>query len=124
MGQLLQLAPLCAIALLASACTVVRVEGPARVTSTHFGVLRIQPEPGAGMVAYRSRGFGLVPSPEGLTLGYSEAEVALAYDPARCQSIIFQWPSSAEGLRLLLQHAADIANICLNGGKSNESPSR
>lgn len=121
MRQLLKLASLSAAALLGSACTIVRVDGPARVTSTHFGVLRIQPESGAGLVAYRSRGFGLVPSPEGVTLGYSEAEVALAYDPLRCQSIIFQWPGSEEGRRLLLQQINDTANICLTGGKKDET---
>jgi hypothetical protein len=109
-----------ALALLASACTVVRVEGPARVTNTHFGVLRIEPMPGAGMVAYRTRGLGLVPGPEGVTLGYSKAEVALAYDPRRCQSIVFQWPASGEGLNLLLREIKDTANICMTGGKSDE----
>ncbi|MGZ8286840.1 MAG: hypothetical protein ACXW27_16010 [Allosphingosinicella sp.] len=120
MPRTFKLASLGALALLASACTIVRVDGPARVTSTHFGVLRIQPEPGAGMVAYRTRGFGLVPGPEGVTLGYSKAEVALAYDPLRCQSIVFQWPGSGEGLSLLLREIKDTANICMTGGKSHE----
>lgn len=112
------------IGLAASACTVVHVDGPAKVSSTHFGILRIEPKPGAGMVAYRSEGVGLVAGPEGVTLGYSKAEVALAYDPLRCQSIVFEWPKSAEARRLLLREVGDTATICMTGGKSDESAPR
>ena len=113
-----------ALGLTASACTVVHVDGPVKVTSTHFGVLRIDPQPGAGLIAYRAEGVGLVAGPEGVTLGYSKAEVALAYDPLRCQSIVFRWPNSVDGRRLLLREIGNTDNICMIGGKSDESASR
>jgi hypothetical protein len=124
MRRLLKLILLGGVALTAPACTVVRVAGPATVTSTHFGILRIEAQPGAGMVTYRTEGVGLIAGPEGVTLGYGKAEVALAYDPLRCQSIVFRWPGSPDGRRILLQEIANTNHICMTGGKSDEPSSR
>jgi len=62
--------------LLSGGCTIVRVEGPARATTAHLGVLRITAT-GPGAIVYRSAGFGLVPGLHGVTLGAATETVAL-----------------------------------------------
>lgn len=108
---------------LISACTIVRVEGASPSTSVHMGTLKIEPQPGAGLMILRTKGIGLVPSVHGMTLGYRGEVAAWAYDPERCQVILFDRSAvranDSEGLRLL----REIPSICIMGGNKNEKPS-
>lgn len=119
MGRLLGILWLGAISLLAPACTVVRVDGPARVSSTHFGVLRIEPPPGAAMLAYRTTGLGLVPAPEGLTVGYSRSDAVLSYDPSSCQVVVFKWPREGEATAKLMKILKETSEQCRQGERRN-----
>jgi hypothetical protein len=103
--------------LLLSGCTIVEVNGASRV-SGHLGVLRIEPSPGAGLVAYRTSGLGLVPGPAGATLGFSKAEVAFAYDPSRCQAVVFDWPRNPDRLALIVEQLKQVPDVCRVGGES------
>lgn len=108
---------------LMTGCTIVRVEGAAPSTSVYLGTLKIEPQPGAGLMILRTQGFGLVPSAHGMTFGYRREVAAWVYDPARCQVILFDRSpaevADAEALRLL----REIPSVCDVGGDKNEKPS-
>jgi hypothetical protein len=73
-----------------AACTVVRVDGPAEVSRVYTGILKVAPAEGSAMVAYRTRGLGVVPGRNGLTIGYaSETAVALGADDD-CRIVLFE----------------------------------
>jgi hypothetical protein len=76
-----------------TACTIVQVQGANPSTSVHFGVLKIEPTPGARSISYRIRGVGLVPSLNGATLGVAREDVVLAYRPEDCRIVLFDWPT-------------------------------
>jgi hypothetical protein len=97
-----------------SACTIVQVQGADPSTSVHFGVLRLDPAPGARSVSYRIRGVGLVPSLNGATLGIAREDVVLAYHPEDCRIVLFDWPTEPT-LRQLLADRLSSSTICQPG---------
>lgn len=105
-----------------SACTVVRIDGPARVTSSHFGILRVEPAGRQAMLAYRIRGVGLVPGREGLTLGYRQEDTAAVYDRSSCQLVLFEIDGDREILAEWRSFVDRHPNICIvnQGGRHDE----
>lgn len=97
-----------------SACTIVKISGAHRVT-THLGVLRIEPSPGADLIAIRTRGFGIIQGVEGLTIGYQRENVALIYDGSRCQIILFENHGANDRQPMSVAGAAEFRNICSVG---------
>lgn len=75
-----------------SACTVVEIHGASRATIVGLGVLRIESDPAAKALAYRVRGVGLVPTVNGITLGYAAQDAVLLTDPHDCRVVIFEQP--------------------------------
>lgn len=111
---------LAAMSLLA-ACTIVRIDSGGDVkVSTHAGVLRIIPdERSSDFVAYRVRGLGVVPTRNGLTLGWAAEDAALVNDLSRCRIVIFAPPKRADApWRDLFVGRED---ICSTGGRQDES---
>lgn len=76
------------------ACTIIQVSGADPSTSLHFGVLKLEPAPGARSLSYRIQGFGLVPGHNGATLGFAREDVVLVFDPNDCRTIIFDAPDN------------------------------
>lgn len=106
--------------MLLAGCTIVRVEGSGDVRVRAYpGVLRIVPDAQKqDVVAYRVRGIGLVPTRNGLTLGWAAEDAALMDDLSRCRILLFTLPKgeeAAEWRRLL----AGRDDICVAGGKSH-----
>lgn len=97
-------------------CTVVNVDGPASVTRTYPGVLRILPAEDASTVAYTARGFGLVPGRNGATLGFARETVVAVSDPEECRLILIE-PDEEEAGRIaeLLGQAVEDGQICRGG---------
>jgi hypothetical protein len=115
-------AAITAMLLLSTGCTIVRVESAGAVkVHAVAGVLKI--EAGANssdVVAYRVRGFGLVPTLGGLTLGYSAEDVVLLKGANACRIIVFELPNlpeAADAWRRLLDERPE---ICIHGGKAHE----
>jgi hypothetical protein len=97
-------------------CTIVKVEGPARVTMVGLGAVRIEPV-AAGGIVYRSRGIGLVPGLGGATLGYRSETAALLPATDDCRLILFEpHQRDAEALRDILKPVITDKQICINGG--------
>jgi hypothetical protein len=71
------------------ACTIVQVQGATPSTSLHLGVVKFVPDAGARSVSYRIRGVGIVPTTNGMTLGYAREEAVLAYHPEDCRIVVF-----------------------------------
>jgi hypothetical protein len=100
-----------------TACTVVRVDGPARVTRVYPGIIRVEPDTGHSMLAYRSRGFGIVPGRNGLTLGFAgETAVSIA-SAEECRIVLFDPdPETVGELAALLQPVIPEQQVCNIGG--------
>lgn len=94
------------------ACTIIEVQGDRPSTSYHFGVLKISPAPGAGSVAYRSRGVGIVPGLSGLTVGYKSEDAVFVTDPDDCRIILFDRPHQA----MAANAASQLNTLCQTGG--------
>lgn len=97
-------------------CTLVQVDGPARIVRVYPGLLTIQPLE-AGVVAYRTTGFGLVPTYRGVTLGVA-TETALAIgDLSACRLVMFQ-PDRADVAALARSLSSVIGDdaVCSTGG--------
>jgi hypothetical protein len=100
-----------------ASCTIVQVDGPAKVTRIYPGVLRIEPAADNSMIAYRSRGFGIVPGHNGVTVGFAgETAVAMA-DTDQCRVILFDPdPATIGELAALLQPVISKQQVCNLGG--------
>jgi hypothetical protein len=98
-------------------CTVVHVHG-AQSATLRGGVLRIVPRPGAELVSYSTEGFGVVPGPGGLTLGYAKASTALVYDPQACRIVILEPPSIPAAIDLWQGILAHRNDVCVTGGET------
>ncbi|OYY91168.1 MAG: hypothetical protein B7Y45_04020 [Sphingomonas sp. 28-66-16] len=98
-------------------CTIVTVGEGSRVTSIKPGILAIEPAPGAGMLAYRTRGLGVVPGRSGATLGWASEEAVLLYDRSRCSVVVFDQPKNAEAMAFWRKLAEERPDICLTGEK-------
>ena len=106
--------PLIACCALAGGCTTVRIEGAQPRVERHFGVLRIAPDQNAEALVIRSRGFGLVPTTQGLTVGYRAETAAYLFDPTQCRVVLFPESKAevASFLATLEQQGTSTANIC------------
>lgn len=100
-----------------SGCTIVRIDGPAQVTRVYPGVLTIAPEAGDAMIAYRSRGLGLVPGRNGVTLGYADETVVALGSADECRIVLFE-PDAAtvSELAAILAGVVPEGQICSTGG--------
>jgi hypothetical protein len=106
---------ICAVCL--SGCTIVRIDGPAQVTRVYPGVLTISPEAGEAMVAYRSRGLGLVPGRNGITLGYADETVVALGREDECRVVLFEPDAASVGeLAAILAGVVPEGQICNVGG--------
>jgi hypothetical protein len=99
-----------------SACTTIEVEGAQRVVQRRFGVLAVVPDGDAQAVVLRTRGFGLVPSANGVTVGYRRETAAYFYEPTQCRVVLFpenqaEVDSFFGALDLQGTGAANICNI-------------
>jgi hypothetical protein len=68
-------------------CTTVTIQGATSVTSSHFGVLRIATDQSAPLTSVHIRGFGLVPSYSGVTVGKSDEIVVAVTDDKSCHAV-------------------------------------
>ena len=93
------------------ACTIVQVQGASPSTTVHFGVLKIDPAPGARSISYSIRGVGLVPNLNGATLGFAREDVVLAYHPEDCRVVLFNWPEGSADQQSLAHQLSNPA-IC------------
>lgn len=73
--------------LLCSACTIVTIEGQA-TPRFGFGVLHIIPKDDGGTVAVAISGVGIVPSFDGLAIGYVDARRIVLHDSNACAVLI------------------------------------
>ncbi len=104
-----------ATGLATAGCTIVRIDGPARVTSVHLGTLRIEPT-APGILVYRAAGIGVVPGLRGATLGANVETAALVSDPAACRIILFApRPRDAHALAAALAPVVRDRDICSLG---------
>ena len=98
----------------AGGCTTISIEGAERVIERRLGVIEVIPAPGAEVMVLRTRGFGLVPSANGATLGYRQETSAYIRDPSRCQVVVF--PENAAQLTAffvtLERQGTTTTNIC------------
>jgi hypothetical protein len=100
-------------------CTIVQIDGPARISTPRFGILRIEPARDADTVIYHVRGIGLVPGRGGATLGASSETAALIYGRDTCRIILFE-PNERHVAALadiLGPARAPIGDVCLAGEK-------
>ena len=76
-----------------SACTTVQVVGAKPLPRLWaFAPIRLAPDPSTPVLLVTSRGLGLVPGNNGLTLGYRSETWALVSDPNQCRVIFFSSP--------------------------------
>lgn len=110
----LELYLLIACCALAAGCTTIRIDGAEPKVERHFGVLKIGPAEGAGVLVFQVRGAGLVPGATGATIGYARETVAYFYDPQQCRVVLFA--ETAVGIdaffAALKNGGATTANIC------------
>ena len=109
---------LAAIVMALTGCTVINVDGPARISTVRLGVLRIEPVQPRTLV-YRSLGIGLVPGRGGPTLGYRRDTVALVYAADDCRIILFEpRRRDAADLRTILAPVIPApGDLCTLGGE-------
>lgn len=106
-----------ALPLLCCGCTIIHVEGAQSVAVNRFGVLSINARPDAPMVAYRLKGFGLVPGQGGATLGYRSEQVALVHGANDCRVVLFNPTGSQRDKDFWNRLLAEYPAICtVNGG--------
>lgn len=111
------------VLLLLAGCTIVRIESRDHVEVRAYpGLLRIAPDAQASsVVAYRVRGLGLVPTRNGLTLGWAAEDAALMPDTAACRILLFELPADTAAAEEWRQFLAERKDICLAGGQPHES---
>jgi hypothetical protein len=111
--------PFLGVALLLQGCAIVTIEGEAKTSVLHLGVLRIEPAQGNRVLVYRTRGVGIVPGRSGMTIGAAEETAALIYAADDCRIILFQpRPEEAAALRAsLADMGATPQTICILGEK-------
>ncbi len=102
---------------LLAGCTTVEVVG-AKPTKRlwAFGVVKLAPDPAASPVMLiASRGFGIVPGADGVTLGYRKDLQAFISDPDKCRVIFFSSPSDAvrDPMTLALAAALKEEELCV-----------
>lgn len=100
----------------ATGCTTLEISGAAPRVEHRFGLLRIEPAGGSAAIVVRSRGFGLVPSGNGLTLGYSSETTAYFYRLDQCRIVLFprtpdEVSAFASSLRLAGTTPAEICDV-------------
>lgn len=115
--QAVRLLGACCSALPLAACTIVHIEGPAKVTRHYPGTLAIAPAEGSDMIVYRSRGVGLVPGLRGATLGYADETVVALQGEEACRIVLFDPDrENVAALAALLRPVVGADQICSVGG--------
>ena len=97
---------------LASGCTIVRIEGAERAHVTKFGVLQIVPKVDAKVVAYTSKGFGIVPTLRGATVGYSAETGVIQTDLEACHVVVFRLPKDPAPKKIWEKLLSSSRDIC------------
>jgi len=108
------LAVLACIAL--AGCTQVRIiEGGKTSVSYRFGVLRLQPDPHAPLLAVETTGVGVVPVAYGTAVGWTRQLLVASADPQRCQVIlVIHAAEEAQAIRQQLQNGGgSLEHICV-----------
>ena len=95
-------------------CTTVTVQGAADVTSSHFGILRVTANPNAPITSVHIRGFGLVPSSNGVTIGKSDEIITAVNNRNDCHAIfIVDNDAQVKNIVATFQAAKiDTASLC------------
>ena len=107
-----------ALAGLGSGCTIVRLEGAERANVTKLGVLQIVPRADAQIIAYSSKGFGLVPTSRGATLGYSAETGVIQTDLNSCHVVVFRLPEDPASRRVWEELLSSREGICYARGNA------
>ncbi|KQM99309.1 hypothetical protein ASE85_11475 [Sphingobium sp. Leaf26] len=96
---------------------MIHVEGAEGVTVSRFGILSINARPDAPIVAYRLKGFGLVPGQGGATLGYRSEQVAIVRGAEDCRVVLFNPSGGQREKDFWNKLLAGNSSICaINGG--------
>lgn len=106
-----------AIALPVGGCTVITTGPKGRITSIRPGVLKLEPAPGAAMLAYRVRGLGVVPGRSGATLGWADEEAVVVYDKSRCGIVVFDQPDNEAAMAFWRKLVKERPDICIREGE-------
>jgi hypothetical protein len=97
-------------------CTQVRIiEGGKTSVSYRFGVLRLQPDPNAPLLAVETTGVGVVPVAYGTAVGWTRQLLIASADPRRCQLIlVIHSTEEAQAIRQQLQQGGgSLEHICV-----------
>lgn len=112
-------AVLCLLLLLPS-CTVIEIHGAGSArTTARLGVLKLVPEEGARAVFYRSRGLGVVPGLNGVTLGYAREDAAAIYTGSECRIVIFELPDDLAANAFWQDFITQNRDVCYFGEKGH-----
>ena len=104
-----------AVCIALAACTQVRVvQGGVTTVSYRFGVLRLEPDPGAPVLLVETAGFGVVPVAYGTSVGWARQLVVSSKDPGQCQLIVvIRSAEQAQAIRQQLQQGgASLEHVC------------
>lgn len=96
------------------------IHGATDVTSTHFGVLRVRANPNAPITSVHIRGFGLVPSSNGVTIGKSDEIITAVNNEKDCHAVfIVDDDAQVKNIIATFQAAhIDTSSLCeVRGGK-------
>lgn len=77
-------------------------------------MLRIVPQDGVRMVSSKTRGFGIVPTTRGATIGYVSEDAAFQYDEA-CSVVIFELPKGEPEREFWKQIILADSKVCVVG---------
>lgn len=105
-----------------SSCTIINIEGATRLTQLRPGILRIEPGEATRLIVYRTRGVGIVPGRNGVTVGAQIETAALVYAPEDCRMVLFEPEPTQirEMVDMLARISPAPASICTVGRKRNE----
>lgn len=98
-------------------CTIVTVGPNSKIAAIRPGALKIQVDPGAGMIAYRSFGVGLVAGRTGTTLGVAREDTVLIFDKSQCNIVVFDQPDNKAAMNFWRKLSEERPDICITGGK-------
>ena len=79
----------CAASISAGGCTTIEISGASPLIERRFGLLRIEPADASTAIVIRSRGIGLIPTTDGVTVGYASQSTAYFYSLEQCRIVLF-----------------------------------
>jgi hypothetical protein len=109
-----------AMAGFAGGCTIIRIEGAQKAHVTKFGILQIVPRADAKAIAYTSKGFGIVPTLRGATVGYSSETGVIQTDLEACHVVVFRLPEGPASKDVWEELLSSSRGICYVRGDANE----